>query len=352
MKFKLSELKKIIKQEINKILISESNSSGRPELIFLIGPPAIGKSTYIQEHYRDQKKYIVVNRDEIVEKIASQLGIGTYDDMYTSPPNDLLKMVKKEITADQLPNKTDFDNKIDNYILELNRILKKYKQTSDLSIQEERFGTLVPYSKERLKQLIVDWGNSPEHIKPFEWSKIKTANDNVQNELIAIRKNAAIENKSIIIDMVNMRLGERDGHRKAIADALNIQKDDLNNYFTQKAVVFSGNNLGYSDEEKKLIKGKSIDRSNQLREQGKNKTIPFSAYDGFFNDYIKPTITEFPGGIIEAGLPFIDKFVGNKNNEKKRLISLYNEEMERLNQLTETIKSKVKNLILKENKKR
>jgi predicted kinase len=61
--------------------------SARYKIFVLVGPPSVGKSTWISEHFasRDKKSYFVVSRDDIVEQVAHKFGMA-YDDMYTQPP--------------------------------------------------------------------------------------------------------------------------------------------------------------------------------------------------------------------------------------------------------------------------
>ncbi len=52
----------------------------------LIGPPAIGKSTWIKK-YTDSDNTFVINSDDITERVAESLG-WTYDDLFVFPPSD------------------------------------------------------------------------------------------------------------------------------------------------------------------------------------------------------------------------------------------------------------------------
>lgn len=55
-------------------------------IYFLIGPPSIGKSTYVKNSF-DAANTIVISRDDIVQKIAQSYGL-TYDDLFAWPPTD------------------------------------------------------------------------------------------------------------------------------------------------------------------------------------------------------------------------------------------------------------------------
>ncbi len=54
------------------------------KLYVLIGPPAIGKSTWIADHLSAMDPF-VVNRDAIIERVAHGMG-WIYDDLFAAPP--------------------------------------------------------------------------------------------------------------------------------------------------------------------------------------------------------------------------------------------------------------------------
>lgn len=58
------------------------------KLFILVGPPSVGKSTWIKNYpdFQDEDPY-VINRDDIVEEVASSYGL-TYDDMFAKPGPD------------------------------------------------------------------------------------------------------------------------------------------------------------------------------------------------------------------------------------------------------------------------
>jgi hypothetical protein len=86
-------MKKIIKNEPTWNwffkLIEQNNPIDEPtedestrSVFILVGPPSVGKSTWIQNNIPDA---YVINHDNIVQEVASQMGM-TYDDMFMSPP--------------------------------------------------------------------------------------------------------------------------------------------------------------------------------------------------------------------------------------------------------------------------
>lgn len=53
----------------------------------LVGPPSVGKSTWINKTFGKYSRPYIINRDDIVEKVAEEYGL-SYDDMFTNPPSD------------------------------------------------------------------------------------------------------------------------------------------------------------------------------------------------------------------------------------------------------------------------
>ena len=78
---KNASLKSILKE-----LYEQGESQQKSNLVFLIGPPAVGKTEYIKSNLQG---YEIVNRDDLVTAVAKESGVGTYDDMYARPPQEL-----------------------------------------------------------------------------------------------------------------------------------------------------------------------------------------------------------------------------------------------------------------------
>lgn len=64
----------------------ESETQNQRKIFVLVGPPSIGKSTWIRHTFRDTQPYII-SRDNIVDEVAASYG-WTYDDMFQAPPAD------------------------------------------------------------------------------------------------------------------------------------------------------------------------------------------------------------------------------------------------------------------------
>lgn len=56
----------------------------KKKLAILVGPPSVGKSTWIKSNFPEA---YIINRDDIVDSVASSYG-WAYDDMFATPPQD------------------------------------------------------------------------------------------------------------------------------------------------------------------------------------------------------------------------------------------------------------------------
>lgn len=119
----------------------------------LIGPPAIGKSTWIGKN-TDPDNTFIINRDDIVEEVANSYG-WTYDDLYVYPPND-----------------------------------------SQLGYVDEKYGEVVPAPD------FITWSK-----KVFK--KVLDGNDRVLNLLKQNLEDAKNTKKNIVVDLTNMRVSDR-----------------------------------------------------------------------------------------------------------------------------------------------
>ena len=159
---KKSELRQIIREQIKNSLryINEAINipDGKKAIIVLVGPPSVGKSTWIKSNFPDS---YIINRDNIVEKVASSYG-WTYDDMFATPPSDA--------------------------------------QIGDV---DEKFGTV---------QKPPSWMTWAKSV----FDKVLEANKEVQKQMDARVQGAVPSGENIIIDMTNMNVGSRKNALKAI----------------------------------------------------------------------------------------------------------------------------------------
>jgi hypothetical protein len=139
--------------------VKENLQNTNKTIYVLVGPPSVGKSTWIKQTFVDVDPYII-NRDEIVEQVAKNYG-WTYDDLYVAP----------------LPEQVEGD-------------------------VSEKYGTVV---------------KSPEYMtwQPLSYDKVMEANGKVA-ELFSKKVSEAKGQENIVVDMTNMNAGSRVGALKAI----------------------------------------------------------------------------------------------------------------------------------------
>ena len=278
----------------------------KADLVFLIGPPAVGKTEYIKNNLQG---YTIVNRDELVERIAKETGVGTYDDMYARPPADLKDKAgvppNKDIIS-SYDKDPEAKSKVDEYLQNINDIAKEVTPS-------EKYGDLLPFTLKNLQDVIVKFGVKPEFINPFMWKKIEEANEKVGEELANVRNKAVgskeESRKNFAIDMVSMSLGERNSHRKDILKALGEDPSDLqkiNDHYNQIAIVFSPEG-GYTPEIIDQIKKVATLRQGEIKMAGGSKTIPPQAYDRMFASFAEPTREEGFSEIKFVGVPSLAK---------------------------------------------
>ena len=276
----------------------------KPRLIFLIGPPSVGKSRWIKDNMSGD--YLVLNRDDIVERVAQESGVGTYDDMYKRPP--------KEILPTPLPEPQDV-KAVEKYLKSLKAVADKFNNENPK--QTKQFGPVEPFTAENYIKALTPrteggWGVPAHVFVPLYYPKINTANQAIRDQFEEARSSYAKDTKDIVIDMVNMSLDEREGHRMAMAKAiaenpvsnLSMAHQIINDKFEQQAYVFANSLEGWNDEEKQKIKQSAELRAKEIAaEPGRSKTIPPQAYDRFFGQYAPPARAEGFSIIKVVGIP-------------------------------------------------
>ena len=128
------------------------------KMLVLVGPPSVGKSTWIASNYPEA---YVINRDDIVEKVASSYG-WTYDDMFATPPID-----------------------------------------SEVGEVDEKYGTIKESPS---------WMTWADTI----FDKVFEANGKVQKLMQDRVAQAHPSNKDVVVDMTNMNSNSRKNAMKAI----------------------------------------------------------------------------------------------------------------------------------------
>lgn len=128
------------------------------KMIVLVGPPSVGKSTWIKSNFPNA---YIINRDDIVDKVASSYG-WTYDDMFATPPID-----------------------------------------AEIGDSDEKFGNVVAAPS---------WMTWAKTI----FDKVQEANGKVQQLMNSRVSGAHPSGQDIVVDMTNMNAGSRKSAMKAI----------------------------------------------------------------------------------------------------------------------------------------
>ena len=147
---------------MKRLKIYESEELKSKKIYVLVGPPSVGKSTWIKKTFGDIQPYII-NRDDLAEKVAEECG-WTYDDMFITPPQD--------------------------------------SNEGDVS---DKYGSVVKAPKS------MSWPGAPKLV----YDKVVEANGKVQ-ALFNQRVMGAKGQDNIVVDMTNMNAGSRKGALKAI----------------------------------------------------------------------------------------------------------------------------------------
>jgi hypothetical protein len=149
-------------------------------LSILVGPPSVGKSTWVQNNVPNA---FVISRDDVVTEVASSIGL-TYDDLFASPEQDL-----------------------------------------PVGHEDPKFGTVI----DRPVHL-------PKFLPPKVWDKVSEANGEVHRRFQQRIKDAKLSGQDIVVDMTNMNRKTRsgmlknfsglDGYKRCAVD-FNFEGDDV-----------------------------------------------------------------------------------------------------------------------------
>jgi hypothetical protein len=128
------------------------------KMIVLVGPPSVGKSTWIKSNFPEA---YIISRDDIVDLVSSSYG-WTYDDMFASPPED-----------------------------------------AKIGDEDEKYGKVIESPS---------WMTWSDTV----FDKVFDANGNVQKLMNTRVSNAKPSGKDIVVDMTNMSANSRKSAMKAI----------------------------------------------------------------------------------------------------------------------------------------
>jgi hypothetical protein len=145
-----------VRNLVRKVL-TESIEPKR-SLVVLVGPPSVGKSTWIKNNFPDA---YIISRDDVVTDVANSFG-WSYDDMFEQPPKN---------------------SKIGDY--------------------SEKFGEVLP---------------APENYRISDkiYSKVYEANGEVYKKMLDKTSGAHPSGKDIVVDMTNMNSFQRKNALKPI----------------------------------------------------------------------------------------------------------------------------------------
>jgi GTPase SAR1 family protein len=146
-------------------LLKEEEGTKSKKIFVLVGPPSVGKSTWIKNTFQDVEPYII-NRDDIAENVASEYG-WTYDDMFVAPPKD-----------------------------------------AEIGDQNEKYGEVVKSPS------FMSW-------QPLSFSRVLEANNKVQN-IFGNRVQKGKGKDNIVVDMTNMNANSR----KRALDSISGSEDE------------------------------------------------------------------------------------------------------------------------------
>ena len=156
---------KSTKQFVNYLFedVEKEQVEKKPKLFVLVGPPSVGKSSWISSTFGENHPY-VINRDDIVEQVASKYG-WSYDDLFVNPPANL-----------------------------------------EIGETDEKYGTV---------EQAPSWMSWTKTV----FSKVMEANNKVQQLFNQKVSGAPTSGKDVVVDMTNMNASARKNALKMIGDA-------------------------------------------------------------------------------------------------------------------------------------
>jgi predicted kinase len=241
-------------QKFKKEQDTKTHISKKQKIKFLIGLPSVGKSTYIRNN--DKGAY-VINRDDIVNEVARELG-WTYDDMFAVPI---------------------------------------FEKLGDIN---PKFGEVI---------------ETPEWItwQDYTYSKISLANDEIFKRHSERISQALKQDRDIIIDMINLNSDIRNGMLKQLSGLDEIDESTFKD-FEIEGIVFKVDDLEKLKELAHL-------RADLAKLKGQSKTIPDDAYDNMFKKFELPTDDEFFDNIeiidVDKNLDFYISYIKTKIEDLK-----------------------------------
>jgi guanylate kinase len=224
------------------------------KIYILIGPAAIGKSTFIKNEMDfNGEPYVVISRDDIVDEICDRYDL-TYDEMFFYPPAD------------------------------------------------SEIGSLVPGFEKYGK--VIESPDLVKHICPVSYETLNSINSEVYYRFKGELEHALEDDeiKHIVLDRVHMKKSEREYY--FTFEAIKQHRDK----FHITAILFNFKDSDTLD----LIEELSKRRSKQIEEMGRKKTITREIQERMIKWYTEPTMEEGFDEIIEVDtLPRLRELVNS-----------------------------------------
>ena len=232
------------------------------KIYVLVGPPSVGKSTWVKQTFKDVEPYII-NRDDLAEEVASQYG-WTYDDMFITPPQDSVE-----------------------------------GDTSD------KYGDVIKAPS------YMNWPGAPKVV----YDKVVEANGKVQ-KLFNERVAGAKGQDNIVVDMTNMNSGSRKSALKAIEGSeSDYQKVAVVFNFKGAEDIIKSVAQKRAEEAKKMGKSKTI--SAEVMDRMFKNYQEVSPEEGF-DEIINQDNTEELKKLTQTNESKSKKFIKNFSKFKNR----------------------------------
>lgn len=228
----------------------------KKEIYILIGPAAIGKSTFVKNADFPKEQLSIINRDDVVGEVSQRYNLG-YDDLYHFPPHDSI------------------------------------------------VGTYIPGFEQYGR--VIESPTVVVHLHPFSYEYLNSVNAEINyrfyNEFqFALRDD---KKKFIVVDRVHMRSYER----KIYFDFLGFDRPN----FVVTAVLFNFKDADTLD----VIEQVSAIRTKQMIDSGvRARTVSRKVQEKMIKFYEEPTKEEGFDSIIQVDtLPKLREFL-RQYNEK------------------------------------
>jgi hypothetical protein len=224
----------------------------KKEIYILIGPAAIGKTTYLKTIGFPINKLAIISRDDIVSQMCQKYKF-TYDELFLFPPHDAK-------LGDRIPG-------------------------------FERYGT------------VIESPSLVKHLHPFSFDFINRINVEIYNAFY-FQFDTAVKNPNIdyvALDRVHLRKEEREIYFPYL-------EKNRGDFFVT-AVIF---NFKDEDTLDVISKTSEIRKQKMLDASGFFRTVPRDVQENMIKFYEPPTLEEGYDSIIHVDtLPELRKFVEN-----------------------------------------